>query len=158
MSDAYQDELAYPCYSLHEVSAFVQGNEKKIPPYMRRWYQSYFDKKQYLNLFNEIVVREIFHTFKTVKSNVFEQEKCPIFLISSRDHHRTWDLTINPQLSSIDFMRIKDPFTAYQEIRMFLDNMAYPEKPIPQLSNEDLAHSKGHGDKYSFRRPPTEKK
>lgn len=54
-----------------------------------------------------------------------------------------------------EFMRVFDPYTAFQEVQMYMANMAMPDRPIPELSNDDLAHSKGHGDRYSFRRAPS---
>ena len=61
----------------------------------------------------------------------------------------------NALLKPYEFFRKFDVHQTYQELRMYLSNLAMPEKPIPQLSNEDLAASKGHGDKYSFRRAPS---
>ena len=46
---------------------------------------------------------------------------------------------------------VVDPYTAFQEIAMFLGGMAMPLKPIPHLSDEIIAASKGF-DKYSFRK------
>lgn len=57
----------------------------------------------------------------------------------------------NGSLREFDFMRIKDPYTAYQEISMYLGNMAFPNKPIPKMSDEDMAEIKGFN-KFSFRK------
>ena len=48
-------------------------------------------------------------------------------------------------------MRIKDPYTAYQELSMYLGNMAFPNKPIPTISDEVMAEIKGFN-KFSFRK------
>ena len=61
---------------------------------------------------------------------------------------------MNAPLSDLDFAKVMPPYQAYQEIRMFLGNMAQPEKPIPQIDDETMVEIKGHGGKYSFRKPP----
>jgi hypothetical protein len=48
-------------------------------------------------------------------------------------------------------MKLFEPYQAYQEISMFVNNLAIPEKPIPKMSDEDMASIKGF-DKFSFRK------
>jgi hypothetical protein len=60
-----------------------------------------------------------------------------------------WDQT----LGQYDVFRIMDAYTAYQEATMFMGNLAAPEKPIPQMSDEDMVGIKGF-DRFSFRKPP----
>lgn len=97
-------------------------------------------------------------------AEMFIKARAPIFVMSDdhkirKDPNNYWDsqqgIVYNPLLKPYNFAKVKDPFTAFQEIRMWLSNLAAPEKPIPQLSNEDMAASKGHGGKYSFRKPPS---
>lgn len=82
-------------------------------------------------------------------TQIFEQYKCPMFSYSSRYS----ELTLNPRLNRINFQCIFDPYQAYQEISMFLGNMAFPNKPIPTVSDEDMIQAKGF-DKFSFRKDP----
>lgn len=58
---------------------------------------------------------------------------------------------INGILNPLEFWRVFDHFTTYQEISMFLSNIAAPEKPIPQPSDIDMRDAKGF-DKWSFRK------
>lgn len=99
-------------------------------------------------------------------AEVFFKARAPIFIVSDdhkirKDPKDYWatqqGISYNPLLKPYAFAKLKDPFTAFQDIRMWLSNLAVPEKPIPQLSNEDMAASKGHGDKYSFRKPPSKR-
>jgi hypothetical protein len=57
-------------------------------------------------------------------------------------------------LQDFDFFRIKDTYSAYQEIQQWVANRARPEPPIPQIDDKTMAEIKGHGDRYSFRKPP----
>lgn len=55
-----------------------------------------------------------------------------------------------------EFYTVKDPYTAYQELSMFLVNLAQPEKEMPVISDELKAQSKGFNE-WSFRKPPSKK-
>jgi len=89
---------------------------------------------------------------------LFEQERCPIFVAESHETDRiTWKavgtITFNPCLKDYDFMRVFDPYQAFQEISMFMGNLAEPRKPIPAIDDKTMAEIKGF-DKWSFRKPP----
>lgn len=77
-------------------------------------------------------------------------ENCPIFVISHEQ------VVLNENLSKYDFMKVKDPYTAYQELRVYVSNMAMPEKPMPIIPNDMRIHTHGF-DKWSFRKEPTGK-
>jgi hypothetical protein len=57
----------------------------------------------------------------------------------------------------LEFYRVFDPYQAYQEVAMWLSNQAVPIKPIPEMSDEIKAESKGFN-KFSFRKDPSSKK
>jgi len=63
----------------------------------------------------------------------------------------------NSRLKELDFAKIFNPIKAYQEITMFMNNLAVPIKPIPKISDVTMAEAKGFN-KYSFRKDPTKKK
>lgn len=84
----------------------------------------------------------------------FEEHRCPIFIATK--HYRRTQLVINGILKDLDFMRQFDPYQAFQEVSMFLGNMAMPEKVIPHVDDKTMAGAKGF-DKWSFRKEPTKK-
>jgi hypothetical protein len=92
-------------------------------------------------------------------AQLFIDRRSPIFAahheVRSGDRVPKLTMEWNALLKPYEFFRKFDVNQAYQELRMYISNMAFPDKPIPQLSNEDLAASKGHGDKYSFRKAPS---
>lgn len=63
-------------------------------------------------------------------------------------------ITLNPYLSEIGLARIIPPWQAYQDIRVWLSNQAWPNKPIPNVSDADLLIAKGFDPKTSFRKQP----
>jgi hypothetical protein len=67
---------------------------------------------------------------------------------------RHW-LIKNPILKDFDFGKLVDPYTASQEIEMYLGRLATNNTPpMPVGSDKVIAESKGF-DKYSFRKAPS---
>jgi len=67
-------------------------------------------------------------------------------------------VVVNPVLRMYKFEQVKDPYTAWQEISMFMGNeLATQMDPNPEITDEMRAESKGF-DKWSFRRHSTESK
>lgn len=83
--------------------------------------------------------------------HMFEEKHCPIF-VATFTQSRHGHITYNALLRPYDFVRIFDPYSAFQEISMFLGSMAMPEKEMPIVPNELKIQKRGF-DKWSFRRP-----
>lgn len=92
----------------------------------------------------------------------FQKYNVPIFSIkvaSTITSELTPLIVLNPKLSAFKFYQIKDAFTAYQEIDMYLHNeLANPDNPhIDPVS--DVIKAESHGfNKYSFRKDKTKHK
>jgi hypothetical protein len=141
---AHPKKIIRPFYSLEELKIFVEENPKFqehhylsgyfTSPYSQwKRFQEHFDK--YSRSTNDLM-------------DTFLRYKVPIFL-----YHKYQDkLTINPILSAWEFYRVFDPWTAFQELSMYLSNvLVEPSKSIPKMSDVDLAEIKGF-DKHSFRK------
>ena len=110
----------------------------------RRW--SYFGDfdvqtseglKGFFNPVDPTSFIEIFHAFRA-----------PSFAVADF-------LIINPNLSKLGFMKVKDPQTAFQDIYMFLSGViGAPPKDQKPIDDEVMAASKGHDSPYSFKKPP----
>lgn len=97
--------------------------------------------------------------------NLFREYKTPIFVYDSYynrtsidEHFRNQSkFIINPLLKEYEFYKIFDPFTAFQEIQMFISGvLGTGEKEIIEV--DDKYKIKQHGfNKWSFRREPTKK-
>jgi hypothetical protein len=124
-------------------------------------FESYTRDEQYFGLAGFLTkqkgVRRFFEECKKKESDYtkyFEDKRCPIF-VATKMRNR-WEVAYNALLNRLEFYRVFDPFRAFQEVRMFMSNMAMPEKPLPQLDDVTLAESKGYN-KWSFRKEPTKR-
>lgn len=96
--------------------------------------------------------------------HVFEELKAPIFFVDS--HNEIWkphltgqkldckNMIVNPCLRDVEFARVIDPYTAYQELTAYLSNIAKPEPFVPVPSDKDMVEIKGFDKKWSFRKKP----
>lgn len=86
--------------------------------------------------------------------SIFRKHNTPVFIVGYYI-----GININPELKKWKFAKIKDPFTAFQDIYMYISGvLGVDNKPMVQISDKDMAHKKGHGGKYSFKKPPGSKK
>ena len=60
-----------------------------------------------------------------------------------------------PQLQALQFYRCMNPWQVYQELSMFLGNLAAPERNTVVIADKDRIAQHGF-DKWSFRRPPSQ--
>jgi hypothetical protein len=88
--------------------------------------------------------------FRVVESDdLFFKYKCPVFYKDSSG------IKPNPRLKDFSFQKVKDSVTAFQDIMMYISGvLGVDQRPMVEISDEDKAHKKGHGGKYSFRTPP----
>lgn len=90
----------------------------------------------------------------------FEEKADPIekILINHYNNAALGTMT-NPCLQDFSFGKIKDPVSCFQEIYMYISGvLGVPAKPMVELSDKHKAMKAGHGDKYSFRKMPEERK
>lgn len=90
---------------------------------------------------------------------IFREKNVPVFAVgrgkSSDGRLDVVRLELSPKLSKIKFMKVKDPFSAYQEIYMFISGyLGVPSPSMVKISDKDMAKSKGHDGIYSFKKPP----
>jgi hypothetical protein len=87
--------------------------------------------------------KDLFHKFQT-----------PLFLITNVHSYRAPDktaLTLGPSLKDLDFQRIKDAYTTYQDIFQFVaGTLNKPENKMVKISDKDKIAKHGF-DKWSFR-------
>lgn len=146
------------CFNMQEVDDFIHSNFKKkqIEFYERKdglprynfascnWLL-YHQRKYFEKFFQECEQK------KSAYQNFFSENRVPIFFVKD-----TYRLVLNGCLKDLKFFKVMDPYTAYQELSMYLGGLASPEKPIPEISDTDLLVAKGF-DKWSFKTPPKKK-
>lgn len=89
----------------------------------------------------------------------FAGKRKPIAICEREDgsvhNHR---LRFNAPMSGVAFYKVLDPYTAFQELDMFIGGiMSREENPMAGISDEDLRDKKGF-DKMSFKTPPTKRR
>jgi len=155
------------CYSLTDVDEFVEAHFRRHhvegyrwkPRGLRRFADRCWPMEQRREEFERLF--ETYASKESAFGSVFLDSGCPIFVASTwwgrrgpRDGcKRQYRIVYNECLNELEFFRVMDTYTAYQEIQMFLGNLAQPNKPIPEIPDKDMVSIKGF-DKWSFRKPP----
>ena len=95
------------------------------------------------NKFVPFKLLELFHRYQT-----------PLFLVSHKTKYSTKGITtvtLGPNLQKLYFHRVKDAYTAYQDIFQFVAGVLnHPETKMVKISDEDKIAKHGY-DKWSFR-------
>jgi len=134
------------CISLDEVDHFAELHLKKreFDEYIKGGKGSITSVRKDVETFFSLCKQQ-----QNAFTAHFEQHQCPVFHAASYERVITYNTS---RLKDIHFFRVFDTYQAYQEIRMYLSNIAAPDKPLPVLNDADLINSHGF-DKFSFRKP-----
>jgi hypothetical protein len=65
-------------------------------------------------------------------------------------------VSVNPKLADVQFFKQLDAWQAFQEISMFLGNLAAPERNTVAIADKYRVAQHGF-DEYSFRKPPSKR-
>lgn len=79
----------------------------------------------------------------------------PLPIVSTINEDHVWQDTnvcLHPFLKGFQFYKVRDINSAYQELSQFMSNVAFPNKPIPDVSDRDMIVAKGFDLKTSFRK------
>jgi hypothetical protein len=88
----------------------------------------------------------------SLDDDFFRTLNAPVVLIEPSG--RDCNLVLNPRLNKYNFASQRDPYTAYQELSMFLGNNMATQKD-PEVHISDKLRAENHGfDKWSFRKRP----
>lgn len=111
------------CYSLEELASIIEITR-------RSRYKEFFD------------------TVKALRNDeLFITNHSPIVVVELGTK-AVWNEFLRPYF----FVRIIDPYQAFQKIEMFLGNMATPQKPIPKQTDIEKVKSHGFDHKMGFRK------
>ena len=79
---------------------------------------------------------------------VFMKKKCPMFIYNHKG------MIYNPRLKDVNFQKIMDSYTAFQEIYMYISGvLGTNENDMVNISDRDMLKKKGF-DKWSFKKLP----
>jgi hypothetical protein len=86
------------------------------------------------------------------------ERKIPVFafsLTSSRWNNHEGSLVINPNLSAFEFWKVKDPFSAFQEIQQYISGVIGTGGNEPVVTSDTYKiMAAGFDLKTSFRKDP----
>jgi hypothetical protein len=137
------------CHNINDVYDFMNNNFRKkelINIWDGNYYKFYSTgKKSCEKFFEECEKKQ--NSYK----ELFMEHHCPIFVAKYHGRYGNKSITYNGSLRETEFFKVFDPYTAFQEISMYVSNMAVPLKEIPKIPDKTLAEAKGF-DKYSFRK------
>jgi hypothetical protein len=150
------------CYTLEDVDQFVESHFKKkeVEAYHTRQRRHRLRGRRAYLVRDD--VKELFDEFEAKKENyqeMFIKERCPVIVGRYHSSHlgSPCQMIFNATLREYEFFRVVEPYTAFQEIQMFMSNLAVPLNPIPEISDKIMVDIKGF-DKWSFRKMPKDKK
>lgn len=145
----YVRRISKKCFTIEEVDAFVEEHATKSQK------DSYYGKSGRRRRCEKRREFVTFFAHCERKQNSYEEmfleKHCPVFVATNSNGKSK--IVYNALLHAFDFVRIFDPYSAFQEISMFMGSMAMPEKKMPIIPDELKIHSRGF-DEWSFRRPP----
>jgi len=140
-------------YFIYDNDEFIDFAENELNlKISKSSYKYYWRRFDNMNNLNEI--REFFdlNTWKYLE-RYFNKYKTPIFL-----YRENYILELNPCLKDLKFMKIKDAFTAFQDIYMYKAGvLGNTEKNTVNIDDKDRIKQRGF-DKWSFRKHPDQDK
>lgn len=152
----------YYCYSIEDADIAIKkinmkevynkymGKSKKYiftPELSRKRMSNFFNKN-----YSDWLVKVSFHETERILNSLAIEHKVPIFIFGYNYNHGCQTLTLNCNLQSINFQRIKDAYTTYQEIAQHLSGvLGQNDKPTIQISDKDMRDKKGF-DEWSFKK------
>jgi len=149
------------CHKLEDVDVFIEANFKKKE--VAEYYLPHNSRKVTVKVWDSSVRRYLFDKFfkeceakKEAFQEMFIQERCPIIVGAWRSaRSKDTKIVYNACLKDYEFFRVIEPYTAFQEIAMFMGNLAVPLKEIPKIPDLVMVSAKGF-DEFSFRKQPKE--
>lgn len=106
--------------------------------------------------YSEANVKEFFEGRTT--DEPFLKWNVPIVAVGRVKGSYSREFFLNPVLKNFEFFRVKDPYTAFQELSMYLGGPLVNTMDKQQkISDKDMAAKKGFGHRYAFRKEPGNK-
>lgn len=143
----FKDELFY---SSEKFEKFLEKIDKNGLFRFQNYYWCGFSKKSYVETLEK--VKQINFVDMSVHFD------CPVFYIreldnierSKRNHKNNFMIELNPNLKKLNFQSMKDPYTTFQDISMFIGNFLLTQPKTIEISDKDQIYKKGF-DNNSFK-------
>lgn len=135
----YRDKVLWNLNDMQEHSDSLKRKNLK----------SYHDEST-----NNIVKRFSPFQGKEISNDILHELKAPVVSIPYKTHRyhgakSTWE--INPCLKDLDFAKAVDPFTAFQELSMYIGGVLGVNKDGADITDDKMLRDKRGFNKHSFR-------
>jgi hypothetical protein len=139
-----------PTVEIFYAYSFEEGEEKYL-----EWNKfssgfGYSNNREYLK------VRQFFMDWSFQSDEIFLKHQVPVWLVKLETNREKG--LINPKLKDYGFNRIKDSFTAFQEISMYLSNILVEQKEVVKIEDKYRIEQHGFDLKTSFRKEKMNRK
>ena len=135
----------------NDLLAVISSHTPNFARYHLHNKQTLFSRNKDTSSYEHRLLAEMstFHQHKNSFENVFIEHRVPYFVVDLYDE----TVKFLPLLKDVQFYRVKDSFTAMQELSMYLGGVIpQQEKEIISISDKDRIAQHGF-DKLSFRHP-----
>jgi hypothetical protein len=138
------------------IDSFYAFNYQELKDKNLEWHGfgrffEYNDKRR------EIETKQFFTDWKYKDDQLFLEYKSPVWLLDLKNHFEQ-KIVLNPKLKDYGFNRIKDSFTAFQEISMYLSNILVEQKEVVKIEDKYRIEQHGFDLKTSFRKEKISRK
>jgi len=133
------------------IDALTKVDDKE---FTNKWSKFKLDKKEksnFINSWNDIE--------KLDTTDLHREYNSPVFVVKCRDHFYNPKMIVNPILKDYDFVKVYDPYTAFQEIQMYISGVlaSGDDAPETKMNEKQKVNQHGFDDKYGFRTRPNKK-
>ena len=97
--------------------------------------------------------KEFYSFTNSVHDEIFAEINAPIFTLKTKNG-RDHIISTNPNLKELQFYKIVDSFTAFQEIAMYLSNQLVRRDKPDEIADKYKISQHGFDPTYSFRKRP----
>jgi hypothetical protein len=113
-------------------------------------WEEYSDSFGYIDHRGQIKLKQFFIDWNYENDAPFLEHKVPVW--TTRLQRNDNKILLNPKLKDYGFERIKDSFTAFQEISVYLANILVEQKETARVADKFRIEQHGFDLKKSFRR------
>jgi hypothetical protein len=143
--DAKNDYNNFNVIDSFYAFSYQELKDKKVEWHGFGRFFEYNDKRR------EIETKQFFTDWKYKDDRLFLEYKSPIWVLDLK-HHYEQKIILNPKLIDYGFNRIKDSFTVFQEISMYLSNILVEQKEVIKIEDKYRIEQHGFDLKTSFRK------
>lgn len=151
----YRDRTAFMAPLVHDFVFDIESLKEVIAKVDKRALQQFIEKKQdkkskHIRWCEDNCIAYFAADHTHTHAHFFTDHNVPVFSVTYPDRARDV-LSLNPCLKDIKMFRVLDPFTAFQDISMFLSGVLGVGEPVMIQINDKLMAQKRGFDNASFR-------